>query len=378
MGKDSKAEGHGAEADPLCQTNSEEPRTANESQINEIDTKELTLEHKIASLIEKEETVFKCKECGKIAAWQSHMKQHVEKHIEGFEHKCRLCSSVHKTRNGLSWHMYHQHSAKKKECKYCDFKTSTPRNLRIHELTKHQGLARNAVVAAIKLFSKKLPKQSFNCDKCTFRSDKACRLKQHQQTRHEGLRIECSKCGNKFARKDSLKSHFLLVHSDIMHSDKPKQPCNQCSFTTTTESHLKEHKGRIHNLKGATTTRIKEHAYVYQCNFCNMTFRRKKLMQRHTNKFHVEGATKYPCDDCNAEFDTEKHLRLHKQCLHNSRGMGDVRSLCPKACTGKAGLSHHLKFYHEEIRNQCDKCNFWSTKRRQLVRHNDNMHKRAQ
>ena len=101
-------------------------------------------------------------------------------------------------------------------------------------------------------------------------------------------------------------------------------------------------------------------------------------MQKHTNKFHVEGATKYPCDDCNAEFDTEKHLRLHTKCLHNSRGMGDVRSLCPKACTGKAGLSHHLKFYHEEIRNQCDKCNFWSTKRRQLVRHNDNMHKRAQ
>ena len=161
-------------------------------------------------------------------------------------------------------------------------------------------------------------------------------------------------------------------HIQIVHSDKPKPTCDQCNFTTTTEPHLKEHKARIHEFKGATTTKIHEHAYVYQCNFCQMTFRKKKLMQRHTNMFHAEGATKYPCDKCNAEFDSSNHLKLHKQTLHSS--LGDIRSLCPKACTGKAGLSHHLKFYHKEIRNQCDKCNFWTPKPSHLIRHNDKMH----
>lgn len=268
--------------------------------------------------------------------------------------------------------MYDKHRGKEKKCKYCDFKTSKPRNLRIHNLTKHQGLARNAVVAAMKLFSKKLlQNQSFNCDKCPFKSVKPNRLKQHQQTRHEGVKIECSKCRKHFGRKDVLKRHF-----QIMHSDKPKLTCNQCNFKTTAESNLKKHKARIHNLNGATTTKVHEHAYLYQCNFCNMTFRRKKLVQRHTDKFHAAGATKYPCDECDAEFDASKHLKLHKQ-SHNSREMGDVRSLCPTACTEKAGLSHHLKFYHEEIRNQCAKCNFWSAKPRQLIRHNNNMHKRT-
>ena len=346
------------EVGPLCQNISED----------------LTHEQKIESLIEKEEAVFKCKECGKTATQRAHMKYHVEKHIEGVEYKCKLCSSVHKTRNRLNGHMYHHHRGMPKECNYCDFKTPKPRNLRIHKLTKHQGHARNAVVAAIKLISEMSPKKrSFSCDKCTFKSVKPNRLREHQQTRHEGLIIECDKCGNHFGRKDILKRHI-----QILHSDKPKPACDQCNFTTTTEAHLKEHKGRIHELKGSTTTKIRENSFVYQCNYCNMTFRKKKLMSRHTNTFHAEGATKHPCDECDAEFDSSKHLKLHKKSSHNSQGIGDVRLLCPKACTEKAGLSHHLKFYHEEIRNECDKCNFWTTKPRQLIRHNDNMHSQIQ
>ena len=241
--------------------------------------------------------------------------------------------------------------------------------MKIHNLTKHQGVARNDVVAAIKLFSSNQPRSHiFNCDQCSFKSDKSHRVKEHRMTKHDGVAIECSNCGKRFGRRDILKRHV-----QIMHSDHPKQTCNFCSFTATTETLVNRHKARIHDSTEATATNVHKNHYIYKCNDCTMTFRRKITLLRHRNTVHTSSATKYPCDECEAEFDNLKHLKLHKY-SHNSSGPDDQRPLCPLACTEKAGLTHHLKFYHRESRHKCDKCNFWTHKPRLLRRHQINFH----
>ena len=57
---------------------------------------------KVASMIERRaEGLFACTECQYTSKISCHMKEHVEKHIEGLEYPCKSCGKVLKT--SLSW-----------------------------------------------------------------------------------------------------------------------------------------------------------------------------------------------------------------------------------------------------------------------------------
>ena len=60
---------------------------------------------KIERMIEKRTDGYSCTNCGHISKHRSHMKEHVEKHIEGLQYPCNLC---HKTFR--SSHSFRNHS----------------------------------------------------------------------------------------------------------------------------------------------------------------------------------------------------------------------------------------------------------------------------
>ena len=66
---------------------------------------------KIDSMIEKQVDGYCCTNCGYISKQLGHMREHVEKHIEGLEYPCNSCNKILRSSNSLRGH-------KKRHCPF--------------------------------------------------------------------------------------------------------------------------------------------------------------------------------------------------------------------------------------------------------------------
>ena len=74
----------------------------------------MELSDKIESMIVNTDTLWQCKECGKVAKTRSHVKSHVETHIKGIPPvTCGMCGKYYKSRSVLSahWRQYRKKAA---------------------------------------------------------------------------------------------------------------------------------------------------------------------------------------------------------------------------------------------------------------------------
>ena len=59
---------------------------------------------RIETMIEKQADGYSCMNCGYISKNQGHMREHVEKHIEGLEYPCNLCNKVFRSSVSIRVH----------------------------------------------------------------------------------------------------------------------------------------------------------------------------------------------------------------------------------------------------------------------------------
>ena len=62
------------------------------------------LNETISQMFYKENDLYICNSCGKVAKSREHIVKHVEIHIEGLSYICPLCDQTFKTRNSLQFH----------------------------------------------------------------------------------------------------------------------------------------------------------------------------------------------------------------------------------------------------------------------------------
>ena len=77
--------------------------------VNSEDVKQIN--DKIEEYIARDETGrYKCNFCGKLGdKFKSHMRNHIETHLEGLSFPCQLCGKIFRSRNQLSKHKHHIH-----------------------------------------------------------------------------------------------------------------------------------------------------------------------------------------------------------------------------------------------------------------------------
>ena len=103
LSEDIVEKGHMAKITKNSQVNSIVSDNFNSlNELNEIVKEEMTRD---------EDGMWKCKRCPKVSRNISHIKDHVETHIEGISFSCNLCDKSYKTRDTLRSHNYKKHKS---------------------------------------------------------------------------------------------------------------------------------------------------------------------------------------------------------------------------------------------------------------------------
>ncbi|CAD6218818.1 GSCOCG00011477001-RA-CDS [Cotesia congregata] len=177
------------------------------------------------------------------------------KKINNIKVNCELCDKTFKTKECLKAHAQSQHVKKNFKCKKCNYASNFQGNLRRH-IKIHQD---TAVVSQSNL--------------------KTC-LRSYAAKLHQ--RDSCSEVNRS---KSSFK-------------------CSICLYTTKSLELLNEHTKSHNNNK------------LFNCNDCDKTFGRKKLLQEHRATSHASQSSRYSCNECQLTFSYYGRLSRHLRTVH--------------------------------------------------------------
>ena len=102
------------------------------------------------------------------------------------------------------------------QCKQCDKTFSDKRQLRKHNLSKHEGV-------------------KYACNHCDKTFSVRSLLRRHIQSKHEGVKYACNQCDHQTTDRGHLTKHIQSKHEGV------KYACNQCDQQFTTQGNLTRH-----------------------------------------------------------------------------------------------------------------------------------------
>jgi len=143
------------------------------------------------------------------------------------------------------------------------------------------------------------------------------KLTRHLKTHTDHHPYQCTECGEKFRKLNTLKTHQFTHRSD---GNQAKYFCN-CGLVFDTKNSLRQHKRKIHDPKK-----------TYQCdiNGCQQNFVNYKDYRLHGKTEHLN----LECNICNKIFKTQQNIKKHKL-LHSTDRPLFKCSDCEKSFTKK-------------------------------------------
>ena len=255
---------------------------------------------------------------------------------------CSHCSASFKRKETLERHVLKQHDEKKFTCKSCDKKFAFAKELLNHVAkTKHDG---SAIISSY---------ASYQCWECSESPFSTLRLKKHMLEKHGHDKcFKCPLCDEVFKKYIYLKKHKDQVHDKL---PPPTILCSSCPFTTNTNSNLRRHMIRNHNI-----------AEKIVCSYCPKTFTYNNDLQKHILNAHTRKV--HPCSECKELFETKKLLYDHLIDVHGKQAFPCKE--CESRYTTKSGLDGHVNDVHRKnITFKCSVCPVVYSSNKNLKRH---------
>ncbi|XP_048188669.1 zinc finger and SCAN domain-containing protein 10 [Perognathus longimembris pacificus] len=225
------------------------------------------------------------------------------------------------------------------------------------------------------------------CHLCGHRFRQSSHLTKHMLTHSSEPTFRCAECNQGFQRRSSLVQH-LLAHTqdpantqDAKPEPKPEpEPetkpaarppvflCSRCGQTFQRRSSLKRHL-RIHDADGAGDPPAGggggRESRPYKCADCGKAFRRGEHLVTHW-RVHT-GERPFSCRACGRSFTQSSQLASHQQ-VHS----GERPHVCPqcgKRFLRRAGLARHLLTHGGPRPYRCGQCDKSFTQTQDLTRH---------
>ena len=143
----------------------------------------------------------------------------------------------------------------------------------------------------------------------------------------------CKHCYMKFPKIGNLRMHLKRTHGiSNLHT------CDQCDYTTMSNSDMINHRNRMHLNKRP-----------YSCDQCDSSFFTTTELSRHTNAVHLK--ILYPCEYCDYKSPNKRNITLHINRKH-LKLRPFLCILCNKAFCAKGDLNRHKQLVHgKEMQN---------------------------
>ena len=221
-------------------------------------------------MFEQQNDRYVCKHCEYTTKIKQHMKDHVERHIDGLEYPCNVCESIFRSARSLKYHKYKSKCTKETArslnrikrtvvpkirldinvrkkpfflyCDNCDFRTKRFFYIKKHNRThQKKGIKQeqntDSVTSLIKTEDKVLqnPASFIGCDNCNYTATEIGFLRRHINMQHDMQQYHCYECDFK-----AVETEDLVYHGKASH-DQPVYCCVQCVYHTEREDHLKRH-----------------------------------------------------------------------------------------------------------------------------------------
>nr|XP_033470500.1 zinc finger protein 37-like isoform X3 [Epinephelus lanceolatus] len=174
----------------------------------------------------------------------------------------------------------------------------------------------------------------------------------------------CLECGETFARRSSLKKHYLV------HPSARPFKCTQCDkaykYNKDLKQHLRNHFnpkilafacsvcGKRFNSQALLTVHMRHHSgeRPYACSYCDKRFLTKPVLTTHV-RLHT-GERPYACKFCDKTF-TQLYPRTVHQRTHNKE-KPYLCSTCGMSFSGSGALLVHTRTHTGERPHRCDLC----------------------
>ena len=204
------------------------------------------------------EKPYQCEHCSMAFPYNFNLKRHIRTHTLEKPYECEVCSATFSQLNTLKGHrQLHTDDRKVFPCDVCPSTFGRKGDLNKHYEHLHTSDAPVHCEKCGKVFkdrySLKLHKKEhkvFSCCLCIFSCTSRKQFKAHCNT-HRGLRpFKCDLCEECFAKKQILKNHQILAHTEFKPVKKPERKgarieCIHCDKTFRSERFLQKHLRRV-------------------------------------------------------------------------------------------------------------------------------------
>ena len=191
------------------------------------------------------------------------------------------------------------------------------------------------VLSMVSTKQRKHYKSRYLCDTCDFKTNLSSVLKQHQLFKHGERTFLCHMCDKKFFNGCHLKEHIEAVHED------PKD-CSICYFKASTKRNLDKHISKKHF-----------NQTPLMCTECSYTTTENSYLKSHIGRLHTDKETWRKCTECDYRSWNKRTLIDHHMKVH--QGLRLNCEVCPSKFTKKRNLNAHIKKIHKDILKETTK-----------------------
>lgn len=315
----------------------------------------------------RKKEIFHCKYCDIVFPDKAACSNH-----ENFAHdplnpyECLICKLKVNTHPALIIHIKTEHTEKPYLCVQCTKTFVRRSDLRKHVFV-HAGIRLFNCTQCSKSFTRSTnlakhkrtheePQKTYRCMLCPKAFQSNLQLSHHMEIHMNRNTFNCKFCNLVFTHRDELEIHqktHIPPPMPQMNKIQPPQQPQQVSMGFYSQ---------IQHLPSPPRPQIEERPTI---NFYSQNQSQLKSDYPIMNQL-LSNFKPYKCDRCIESFNTFQQLQNHQEIFH---AKSFTCSLCNLSYYKKKELDRHITSHHTDIRFNCPKCPKSFTRKDKLLRH---------